>query len=299
MLCGSYLRDISSRKRFLQRVLVMKQQEQIIKEKTKKERMQKDFLHSILPPSLVDSLKEVQVDFQRSRSRKTSATSLGRVQALSKRHKGVCVLYADLVGFTAFSAQVDPFKVMSFLNDLFAMFDGLCDDFNVYKIETVGDCYVASVGVVTGKQVSSSAPPSTDTSKDLLGLERTLTLFHRPSVVKNASSLNATDLVEFAKAMIWGSRRVMKPEVGAPATLRVGLHTGTCISGIIGTRNLKFSLLGDDITTAALMEKTGIPDHIHASEDIAELVPGEAWQKCKVVETDDDERSIQTHLLKV
>ena len=119
------------------------------------------------------------------------------------------------------------------------------------------------------------------------------------SLLRSTSTLNAKDLVEFAKAMIWGSRRVMKPEVGAPATLRVGLHTGTCISGIIGTRNLKFSLLGDDITTAALMEKTGIPDHIHASEDIAELVPGEAWQKCKVVDTDDDERSIQTHLLKV
>ena len=290
MLCGSYLRDIASRKRFLQRVLMMKQQEQIIKEKTIKEKMQKDFLHSILPPSLVDSLKEVQVDFQRSRSHRTSATSLGRVQALSKRHKRVCVLYADLVGFTAFSAQVDPFKVMSFLNDLFAMFDGLCDDFNVYKIETVGDCYVASVGVVTGEQESVRSPHISDSSSDM---------YESTGMLESTSALNAKDLVEFAKAMIWGSRRVMKPEVGAPATLRVGLHTGTCISGIIGTRNLKFSLLGDDITTAALMEKTGIPDHIHASEDIAELVPGEAWQKCKVVETDDDEGSIQTRLLKV
>ena len=290
MLCGSFLVGRTSRQRFLQEVLVTKQRNLIIKEKTKKERMQKDFLHSILPPSLVDSLKEVQVDFQRSRSRKTSATSFKRVQALSKRHKGVCVLYADLVGFTAFSAQVDPFKVMSFLNDLFAMFDGLCDDFNVYKIETVGDCYVASVGVVTGEQESVRSPHISDSSSDM---------YESTGMLESTSTLNAKDLVDFAKAMIWGSRRVMKPEVGAPATLRVGLHTGTCISGIIGTRNLKFSLLGDDITTAALMEKTGIPDHIHASEDIAELVPGEAWQKCKVVDTDDDERSIQTHLLKV
>ena len=290
MLCGSYLRDIASRKRFLQRVLMMKQQEQIIKEKTIKEKMQKDFLHSILPPSLVDSLKKVQRDVQRSRAHRSRSSSFRRVKTLSKRHKGVCVLYADLVGFTAFSAQVDPFKVMSFLNDLFAMFDGLCDDFNVYKIETVGDCYVASVGVVTGEQESVRSPHISASSSDM---------YESTGMLESTSALNAKDLVEFAKAMIWGSRRVMKPEVGAPATLRVGLHTGTCISGIIGTRNLKFSLLGDDITTAALMEKTGIPDHIHASEDIAELVPGEAWQKCKVVDTDDDERSIQTHLLKV
>ena len=59
------------------------------------------------------------------------------------------MLYADIVGFTSFSAQVDPINVMLYLNELFKTFDGLCDQFKVYKIETVGDCYVAAVGVVT------------------------------------------------------------------------------------------------------------------------------------------------------
>merc|ERR1712072_169369 len=164
--------------------------------------MQKDFLHSILPPSLVDSLKEVQVDFQRSRSRKTSATSLGRVQALSKRHKGVCVLYADLVGFTAFSAQVDPFTVMTFLNDLFAMFDGLCDDYNVHKIETVGDCYVASVGVVTGEQLSVRTPEISARARGAVSSESGLS--GSASRSRRTSSTNAQDLVGFAKAMVGG-----------------------------------------------------------------------------------------------
>ena len=228
--------------------------------------------------------------------------SVSKVNSLSRRHEGVCVLYADLVGFTAFSAQVDPFTVMTFLNDLFAMFDGLCDDYNVHKIETVGDCYVASVGVVTGEQIASEYPPSQDLAK---GLSVTQSLSSsqgaslKGSAVGRTSSKNAQDLVGFAKAMVGGSRRVMKPVLGDPATLRIGLHTGRCISGIIGRRNLKFSLLGDDVTTAALMEKTGTPDHIHASEDIAGLVPGEAWQKCKIVDAGDEERSIQTYLLGV
>ena len=71
---------------------------------------------------------------------------------------------------------------------------------------------------------------------------------------------------------------------------------GSCISGVIGTRNLKFSLLGDDVVTAALMEKTGTPDSIHASEDIVCLVSREQWTSCKIVEGMYGQ-SFQTYLL--
>merc|ERR1719301_162698 len=80
---------------------------------------------------------------------------------------GVSVLFADLVGFTSYSAQVDPFKVMVFLNDLFQVFDGMCDEYNVYKIETIGDCYVAAVGVVTGELASPRDLESSELSQDL------------------------------------------------------------------------------------------------------------------------------------
>merc|ERR1712176_886818 len=125
----------------------MKQQERIIVEKTKNERMQRHFLENILPSSLVGELKEMQQVHLQS--------TFKRTKSLSQRHVGVSVLFADLVGFTSYAAQVDPFKVMVFLNDLFQVFDGMCDEYNVYKIETIGDCYVASVGVVTGELVSS------------------------------------------------------------------------------------------------------------------------------------------------
>ena len=71
---------------------------------------------------------------------------------------------------------------------------------------------------------------------------------------------------------------------------------GSCISGVIGTRNLKFSLLGDDVVTAALMEKTGTPDSIHASEDIVGLASREQWTSCKVVKGYHGQ-SVQTYLL--
>ena len=209
LIIGSYLEDITNRKRFLQRILMVRQQDEIIRAKTQNERVQKDFLESILPSNLVDGLQKQQ-------------STHSSVRSLCHSHMGVSMLYADLVGFTAFSAQVDPFKVMVFLNDLFQVFDGLCDDFNVYKIETVGDCYVATVGVATGEmvteQVRADAP---DSSSDLAA-----SLLAKDSASNaSASASNATNLIGFAKAMVLGSRQVMKPVVGTPATLRVGIHS--------------------------------------------------------------------------
>ena len=324
LLIGSYLSDITSRKRFLQRILMVKQQNQIIKEKTFNETMQKQFLESILPSNLVEKLQKQQEKIT------VSLTVSVKRGSLSQKHLGVSMLYADLVGFTSFSAQVDPFKVMVFLNELFQVFDGLCDDFNVYKIETVGDCYVAAVGVVTGEMVTAEVrADAPDSPSDLASLPT-----KEKASNASASASNAADLIGFAKAMLHGSREVMKPEVNTPATLRIGLHSvspllidllcdvmcacekclsiltclllfvlylvlqGSCISGVIGTRNLKFSLLGDDVVTAALMEKTGTPDSIHASEDIVGLASREQWSRCKVVEGYYG-KSVQTYLLEM
>ena len=67
------------------------------------------------------------------------------------------------------------------------------------------------------------------------------------------------------------------------------------MSGIIGTKNLKFCLLGDAVATAAEMESNGTPDCIHASEALADLVSDEKWEKCKVVRG----LGMNTYLLRV
>ena len=171
--------------------------------------MQRSFLYNFLPSSVIEELNlEGKQDLRQS--------SFDTLHSLSKLHIGVSMLYADLVGFTSFSAQADPFKVMVFLNDLFQVFDGMCDQYNVHKLETVGDCYVATVGVVTGELVSPGDGNSSRGERSLRSTDAT---------TRNASTLNARDLVGFAKAMIRGSREVMKPEVDTPAIMRIGIHT--------------------------------------------------------------------------
>ena len=243
LVTGKYFKDINNRKRFLQRVIALKQQDLIIKEKTKNEDMQRQFLENILPSSLVEQLEITGGDH---------LSPLMRIRELTQNHFAVSMLYADIVGFTSFSAQVDPFKVMVFLNKLFHVFDGLCDEHSVYKIETVGDCYVAAVGVVTGEMVTMKSPHMSDSAKDLVAQSirgssyyndsaRTGLTSHRSHVsaleigphnsMRSTSTLNARNLLEFAKAMLWGSRSVTKPEIGTPAVMRIGVHTVSATGG--------------------------------------------------------------------
>ncbi|UPR04205.1 guanylate cyclase [Chloropicon primus] len=285
LVIGAYQEDISNRKRFLQSMLLLRQQDEIIAQKRKTEKLQKSFLESILPSNLVEQLQEED----------RSALSL------SQRHIGVSILYADLVGFTAFCKQVDPFEVMVFLNSLFRVFDDFCDLFGVYKVETVGDCYVASVGVATGRMISQRVD-ATDSTREYSidfvdSYSRSFSTSASISLVKDAARSNTRSLVGFAKAMLLGSRKVMKPVVGQPATLRIGLHSGSCISGVVGSRNIKYCLLGTDVVTAAMMEHEGAPDRIHASQAVVDDVPEEEWEIFKLVE-DRDGNKLQTYFLK-
>ena len=294
ILClGKYSKEINTRKRLLQRVQVLKQQDEIIRQKTRTETIQHEFLENIIPPSLVKKLESGREDL---------SVSLVRLKTMTETHLGMCILYADLVGFTTFSAQVDPFKVFTFLNELFHIFDSLCDEHDAYKLETVGDCYVATVGLVTGERINLTSPKESDSARKMHRsvMQSTVSCDALSSAgsMRSASSVNIRNLLEFAKAMVRGSRQVMKPEVRTPAIMRVGIHSGTCLSGIVGAKNLKFTVLGEDIDIAAQMEHEGKPDAIHASEDVAFLLPKERWVKFKRIERSDRE-PMQTYLLEV
>ena len=287
-LVGSYLGEIASRKMFLQRILMANQQQEIIKEKTRTTELQKTLLHDMLPESIIEQLRMQNFTIQ----------SWDQLRRMSCRHSGVCIMFGELDGFTAFSAQVRPSLVMEYLNDLFLVFDGLCDDYDVYKVETVGDQYVAAVGVVTGKMHNEEVDQDDDDYDCNVLYSNT----RRPSryiSLKDASLLNTKQMLGFAKAIVDGSRRVNSPE-GADVCprLRVGIHTGTCMSGIVGTRNFRFCLFGDTMNTAARMEQKSVADCIHTTQDVVDLVSDECWEKLKKIDFK-GKGLMQTYLLRV
>ncbi|EFJ49535.1 guanylyl and adenylyl cyclase family member, partial [Volvox carteri f. nagariensis] len=145
-------------------------------------------------------------------------------------------------GFTTMCNSVKPATVMSFLNDLYTRLDAMLDAFGVYKVETIGDCYVAAGGLMKVDEETGAVTVRSDDA-----------LLHAASAVR-------------------------LPTSGEPVRLRVGIHSGPAMSGVVGTRMPRFCLFGDTINTASRMESTGVPGAIHVSKATRDLVPDEPWE---------------------
>ena len=216
----------------------------------------------------------------------------------------------------------------------------------MYKVETIGDCYVAAVGLVTGhvlksvksrknisfadyqsslsatimKSVSEGVEKSRDSgerkhkgqsprhsskrdghmsSEDLAFKLGSYSSSFRDELVLNAAEQNTIDMVGFAKAMIKHSKSVQKSSTGdsvTPTSMRVGIHTGPCVSGILGVKNVRFCLLGESVNIASKLEQSGCPDMIHASDVVRSLTPHQRWQKAS---SNSSQATYSTYLLSI
>ncbi|PNH11625.1 Guanylate cyclase soluble subunit beta-2 [Tetrabaena socialis] len=125
----------------------------------------------------------------------------------------------------------------------------------VYKVETIGDCYMVAGGLV---------------AYDSDGYK---------SVIKGAEDpLHAVRVMEFAKAMLRATRDVLVPTTGKAVQMRIGLHSGPVTSGVVGDRMPRFCLFGDTVNTASRMESTCRPGSIQVSADTHARLPSEPWR---------------------
>jgi class 3 adenylate cyclase len=150
-------------------------------------------------------------------------------EVIADGHGAVTVLFADIVGFTPLSQRVTPHDLVEILNRLFTAFDELAARFGVEKIKTIGDAYMVASGL--------PAP--------------------RPDHAEAAADL--------ALAM-----RAAVQELGGaydpPLEIRVGLHSGPVVAGVIGKSKFSYDLWGDTVNTAARMESHGVPGEIQVTE---------------------------------
>ncbi|GIL63946.1 hypothetical protein Vafri_17865 [Volvox africanus] len=178
------------------------------------------------------------------------------INKLATSHEQVTLLFADIQGFTPMCKVLEPRVVMAFLNDLFTRFDSRLDEFGVYKVETIGDCYFVAGGLICQDEHGMPAVRA-------LG--------------EPADPQHAEQVFSFAKAMLEAASGMSLPTTSEAIKMRIGLHSGPVVSGVVGQRMPRFCLFGDTVNTASRMESTGVPGCIHVSEATRNLLGGEDW----------------------
>ena len=138
------------------------------------------------------------------------------------------VIFADVVGFGKITARMKAYEIVGCLNQLFSEFDRLAEDAGIEKIKTVGDNYMAVAGVPTP----------------------------RSNHVRMAA--------KFALDAIAATGR-LRSRLPAPFPIRVGLHSGPVMAGVIGTRRFAYDVWGDTVNIAARLEAASEPNRVLAS----------------------------------
>ena len=164
---------------------------------------------------------------------------------------------------------------MLMLSDLFGRFDSILDEFDVWKVGTIGDCYFCITGLFdrSGKENGRAGSedkfvrsPDEDIGQGKLG-------GHDPD--------HAEKMLGFAKSMMELLKDVPSP-MGGNIQMRLGIHSGSIWSGVVGRKMPRFDVFGDAVNVASRMESSGIPGKIHVSESFAKLLPKELWSERSV-----------------
>ena len=151
-------------------------------------------------------------------------------KVIADRHDDASVLFADLAGFTKSASNVEPTRLVEFLNEIFSSFDKLVDRHGLEKIKTTGDNYMVVGGVPLAR---------TDHAEALL--------------------LLAVDMLETA--------RHLRDPHGHAVSIRIGIATGPVVAGVVGLRKFFYDVWGDAVNLASRMESTGVPGRIQVSPE--------------------------------
>ncbi len=152
-------------------------------------------------------------------------------------HAAVTVLFADIAGFTPLARRAGADEVVRILDRLFTGFDGLAERFGLEKIKTIGDSYMAVAG----------APEP------------------RPDHAKAAADMALEMLLEAKRC---------SADVGHDLAVRIGIHSGPVMAGVIGRRKFIYDVWGDAVNVASRMESQGVPGKIQVSEAVESELRG-------------------------
>jgi class 3 adenylate cyclase len=168
---------------------------------------------------------------------------------IADRFDDMAVLFADVVGFTELASRLEPSEVVSLLNEVFSTCDRLADQYGLEKIKTVGDAYM-----VVGGLHHDEVGPDADRAA------------HR-------SATHAEDVADMGLAML-AELATVRSASGAGLQVRVGMHVGPAVAGVIGRRKFIYDVWGDTVNMASRLESTGVPDRLQVAREGYERLGG-------------------------
>ena len=160
-------------------------------------------------------------------------------EAIAREFEAVTVLFTDFKGFTQISEKLSPARLVEEIDDCFSAFDEIMVENGMEKIKTIGDAYMAAGGL----PIKNSTHPE-DAINAALAILKTMEVIQKEKIKNNQPYFE----------------------------IRIGIHTGPVVAGIVGTRKFAYDIWGDTVNTASRMESSGEAGKINISGDTYALV---------------------------